>query len=446
MYSYSTYLPLFRISCTEYRHLLSIMSSFIVLRKTSKKNTLPGKDKEETAEPTHFSASQKKTLESYAGIWRVDLLDDSVTPFTLDGQQWNTVTHYVCAQRFKTKAPDVYHQFTAGSASEICDDARKAEKQKSPAGMRLAKLKESDVDEYRTRAIRAKLNDTPGLRNVVEVLKDTNTRLYVMGRTPGASKKLVPVEDRVYTTIMTMTGGASSSSSSSGSSGSGSSSSSSGSSSSSSSSSAKTVKTKAPGLTVASKEDEELYQKDARLMEDEDGASVVSSATESDSDEDDSSDEDSSEDTDGDDDSDSDDDTPDDEKIGARLAEDDDDDDLVEHNAEQRNQRLLQQFHPEKMHLTENALRVVKKESFHKKTPPFLTRFEQTRILSFRTRQLLEGARPYIPVTPKMDSFDIAKEELKQRKIPYIIKRPLPDGTFDYHQLKSMSLSQRMTV
>lgn len=433
------------------------MSSFVVLRKTSKKNTPPGKDKEETADISTFSVQQKHTLESYKGIWRIDLLDDAHTPFTLDGEQWNTVTHYICAQRFKEKAHEVYSQFTANSGSDICKDARKAEKQKSPAGMRLAKLKDSDVDAYRTRAIRAKLNDTPGLHDVLEVLRDTNTNIYVMGRVPGASKKLVPVEDRVYTSIMSsntsLTGGSSSSGSSSSDT---SSSSSNGSSSASSSSSrkqsttSKTVKASSKArnekvLAVASKEDEELYHKEARLIEeDSDSHSIASSATESDSDESDDSDDDSSEDESGD--TDSDDESPDEDTIGGRIGEDDDDDDLVEYNAEQRNQRLLQQFHPEKMHLTENALRVVKKESFHKKTPPFLTRFEQTRILSFRTRQLLEGAQPYITVTPKMDSFEIAKEELKQRKIPYIIKRPLPDGTFDYHQLKSMSLSQRMSV
>ena len=70
------------------------------------------------------------------------------------------------------------------------------------------------------------------------------------------------------------------------------------------------------------------------------------------------------------------------------------------------------------------------------KTRPFLTLYEKTKVLSLRTRQIEEGAKPYIKVPEGMtESYQIALEELKQKKIPFIIKRPLPDGSYEYWRL-----------
>jgi len=59
----------------------------------------------------------------------------------------------------------------------------------------------------------------------------------------------------------------------------------------------------------------------------------------------------------------------------------------------------------------------------------FLTRFEVTAMLGFRTMQLNKGAEPLID-TDLTDSYQIAKKELDYGKLPFIIRRPLPDGTF----------------
>jgi len=70
------------------------------------------------------------------------------------------------------------------------------------------------------------------------------------------------------------------------------------------------------------------------------------------------------------------------------------------------------------------------------KTCPFLTKYEKTKVISLRARQIEEGARPYIEVPEGMtESYKIAMEELNQKKIPFIIKRPLPDGTFECWRL-----------
>jgi DNA-directed RNA polymerase I, II, and III subunit RPABC2 len=63
--------------------------------------------------------------------------------------------------------------------------------------------------------------------------------------------------------------------------------------------------------------------------------------------------------------------------------------------------------------------------------PPILTRFEKARIMGARALQLSLGAPVFIEI-PKnaTTSLEIAMEELKQRVIPIVIKRMLPNGDY----------------
>ena len=65
--------------------------------------------------------------------------------------------------------------------------------------------------------------------------------------------------------------------------------------------------------------------------------------------------------------------------------------------------------------------------------PPTLTRFERARIMGARALQLSLGA-PVIIEIPKnaTSSLEIAMEELKQRVIPIVIKRTLPNGDYQH--------------
>lgn len=73
------------------------------------------------------------------------------------------------------------------------------------------------------------------------------------------------------------------------------------------------------------------------------------------------------------------------------------------------------------------------------KSQPFLTQYERTRILGFRTNQLAQGARAFITVPPHITStLEIAKLELEQRRLPFIVKRPMPDGSFEYWRLSDL--------
>ena len=72
-------------------------------------------------------------------------------------------------------------------------------------------------------------------------------------------------------------------------------------------------------------------------------------------------------------------------------------------------------------------------------TYPFLTNYEKTKCISFRASQLNNGAKPYILVpTGVNDSYMIAKMELEARRLPVIIKRPLPDSTYEVWRINDL--------
>jgi len=65
--------------------------------------------------------------------------------------------------------------------------------------------------------------------------------------------------------------------------------------------------------------------------------------------------------------------------------------------------------------------------------PPTLTRFERARIMGARALQLSLGAPVFIEIPKKATtSLEIAMEELKQRVIPIVIKRTLPNGDYQH--------------
>lgn len=71
-----------------------------------------------------------------------------------------------------------------------------------------------------------------------------------------------------------------------------------------------------------------------------------------------------------------------------------------------------------------------------KKTFPFLTKYEKTRIIGVRIEQLSNGSKPNIPTKGLSSIREIAEEELRLRKTPFIIVRDLPNGTKEYWKIE----------
>lgn len=75
-----------------------------------------------------------------------------------------------------------------------------------------------------------------------------------------------------------------------------------------------------------------------------------------------------------------------------------------------------------------------------------LTKYEMVRILGERTKQLTMGAKPLIKNYQGLPYEDIAEEELKKNMIPFKIKRPLPNGTFELWTLDELDKNHLLSL
>ena len=132
---------------------------------------------------------------------------------------------------------------------------------------------------------------------------------------------------------------------------------------------------------------------------------------------------------------------------------DDDDDDDYEENYLQKfdndlNNNYIYEFHPECLNHNSDEVsklsRVIRDENniiidpLHK-TLPYLTKYEKARILGQRAKQIETGAKPLVKVPDNIiDSYIIAELEFREKKIPFIIKRPIPGGAFEYWRLSDL--------
>jgi len=65
-----------------------------------------------------------------------------------------------------------------------------------------------------------------------------------------------------------------------------------------------------------------------------------------------------------------------------------------------------------------------------------LTKYEKTKVIFERMQMITNGTLPYIPNPEKYDTiYEIVIEELKQKKIPFIIKRNI-NGRNEYLKLE----------
>lgn len=130
--------------------------------------------------------------------------------------------------------------------------------------------------------------------------------------------------------------------------------------------------------------------------------------------------------------------------------EDEDDENYLQKFDTEINKSYVSSYHPECMSHNYDEIsklsKIVKDKNgiiidpFHK-TLPFLTKYEKTRILGQRAKQIENGAKPFVKVPDTIiDSYIIAELELQQKRIPFIIRRPLPCGGCEYWNLKDLEL------
>ena len=128
----------------------------------------------------------------------------------------------------------------------------------------------------------------------------------------------------------------------------------------------------------------------------------------------------------------------------------DEDDDYLQKFDENVNKDYILDFHPEaQLHNYEEVkkLATVKRnkngeiiDPLHR-TNPFLTKYERTRVLGQRAKQLDTGALSTVKIPETtIDGYLMALMELQQRKIPLIIRRPIPNGGFEYWKVSDLEL------
>ena len=107
-------------------------------------------------------------------------------------------------------------------------------------------------------------------------------------------------------------------------------------------------------------------------------------------------------------------------------------------------------YHPELKQINYKELLTLSKITRNKKgiiidplhkTIPFLTRYEKAKILGLRAKQINNGSDPFVDVPRNIiNGHTIALMELNEKKIPFIIKRPLPNGGNEYWKVKDLQI------
>ncbi|QCE05757.1 DNA-directed RNA polymerases II, IV and V subunit 6A-like [Vigna unguiculata] len=66
-----------------------------------------------------------------------------------------------------------------------------------------------------------------------------------------------------------------------------------------------------------------------------------------------------------------------------------------------------------------------------RKTSKYMTKYERARILGTRAVQISMNAPVMVELEGETDPLEIAMKELRERKIPFTIRRYLPDGSYE---------------
>ena len=128
----------------------------------------------------------------------------------------------------------------------------------------------------------------------------------------------------------------------------------------------------------------------------------------------------------------------------------DDDENYLQKFDESLHTQIIADYHPEmKSHNYDEILnmsKVTRNESgaiidpLHKSVP-FITRYEKSKLIGERAAQLGAGATPLVEVDENIiDDYVIASKEFNEKKIPFIIKRPMPNGGCEYWRMEDLEI------
>lgn len=135
--------------------------------------------------------------------------------------------------------------------------------------------------------------------------------------------------------------------------------------------------------------------------------------------------------------------------LDSRDIEESDGEEVLQKFTEKMRNDTILEFHPESISHNYDEVKSFAKisrdasgqiiDSRHK-TNPILTKYEKTRILGQRAKQLETGSQTFINPYPSdvVDSYLLAQMEFDLGLIPFIIRRPLPGGKSEYWRLNDL--------
>mmetsp|Transcript_13332 Transcript_13332/g.48528 ORF Transcript_13332/g.48528 Transcript_13332/m.48528 type:complete len:149 (+) Transcript_13332:238-684(+) len=81
--------------------------------------------------------------------------------------------------------------------------------------------------------------------------------------------------------------------------------------------------------------------------------------------------------------------------------------------------------------------------SAERKTTRFLTKYERARVLGTRALQISMNAPVMVELAGETDPLEIAMKELREKKIPFTIRRYLPDGSYEDWGVNELIIQDR---
>ena len=130
--------------------------------------------------------------------------------------------------------------------------------------------------------------------------------------------------------------------------------------------------------------------------------------------------------------------------------DDDEDENYLQKFDESLSQQIIADYHPEmKSHNYDEIVKLSKVtrdadgiiiDPLHSSLP-FITRYEKAKIIGERSTQLAGGATPFVQIEDTViDEYLIATKEFNEKKIPFIIKRPMPNGGCEYWRFEDLEI------
>ena len=78
----------------------------------------------------------------------------------------------------------------------------------------------------------------------------------------------------------------------------------------------------------------------------------------------------------------------------------------------------------------------------NKITSKNITKYEYAKIIGIAAQQIESGRKPTLDLPAHLSNpIDIAEYELKNKKTPFIIKRKLPNDTFEYWTIDELNIN-----